>query len=398
MLSQTDILALFQQLRGRSKEAQKSAAARLVTLALEAGGPTAILRAGADLPLLLARVNNGRTSNVRYWALHTLTKLTVPEEGRPAVAAAGAIPAVVDVLLNSSEQDMLLTAAGLLRNLAHDTDTWVPAMQDAGAFETLTHVLRRTSDSGVLQQVGSALCNATAFNLSPIKAAAAAACIAAGAHTQLLRHLSSGSLGAEAKDALAAATRALCNHVAGKAAVVEAGGLDVLARCLKDSSAGVQMEAAAAFVNLARGSEQYSSAVAAHPQALPALALLLHSSEAEVQATALAAFSNITWNSPSSSSALVASGALTGMVHVLQHSSDPEQLIDAAEQLAVLAARAQNARDAAVAAGAVAALQHLLSSTNSSICSAAAEALENLDAGEGGDEQEPPAKRSRRRR
>ena len=296
---------------------------------------------------------------------------------------------------------MLLTAAGLLRNLAHATGAHVPAMQDAGAFEALADVLRRSSDSGVLEQVASALCNATASNLSPIEAAAAAACVAAGAHSELLRHLStagSESLGAEAKSALAAATRALCIHAAGKAAVVEAGGLDVLARCLGDSSAEVQKEAAAALMNLACGSDQWSSVVAAHPQALPALARLLRSGEAQVQAAALSAVNNITWNALSSTSALVASGALSGLVQVLVSSNEPVQLVDAAGQLAVLSAQAPEARDAAVAAGAVTALRRLCNSGSAAVRSAAAEALEELDADEGGEEVEPPGKRSRRDR
>ena len=82
MQSQNNILALFQQLRGQSREAQEAAADSLIILAYQVGGPTAILRAGGDLSLLVARVNNGHTPTVRACALHTLTKLTVPDEVR----------------------------------------------------------------------------------------------------------------------------------------------------------------------------------------------------------------------------------------------------------------------------------------------------------------------------
>lgn len=181
MQSQSNILALFQQLRGRSKAVQQTAAASLMNLAFAAGGPAAILQSGAELALLAARVGNGRSSFVRYRVLLTLNLLAVPVEGRPPLVAAGAIPAAVGVLRSSSDAEMLLNAAGLLRTMAHDINERVPAMVDAGAFEVLTDVLRRSSEGRVLEQVGCALCNATASNKRSHEAAAAAACASCAA-------------------------------------------------------------------------------------------------------------------------------------------------------------------------------------------------------------------------
>lgn len=397
--SPSDILALFQQLRGRSKVAQEAAADSLFDVAYAPGGATTILQSGADLSLLVARVLDGRSSAVQFHALCAVTKLAVPESGRAAVAAAGAIPAAVEVLSNTPSDDwvMLKYAAGLLRTLAYDTDERVPAMVEAGALGTLTDVLRRSSHDAVLEQVGCALCNATADG-GPSTAAAAAACLAAGAHTELLRHLSSDSVSAEAKMTLTAAIRALCIHAAGKPAVVAAGGLEVLARCMADSSAEVQKEAAAACVNLASGSSQHSTTVASHPQALPALVAQLYSPDAEVRANASLAINNIVCNSPGSTSALVAGGVLPGLVHLLRESSDLEQLYSAARDVGLLAAREPDARDAAVAAGAVAALQPLTCSADAGVRAVAADALEELDDGQGGgssEEAAPPAKRSK---
>lgn len=404
MDSPSNILALFRQLRGRSKVAQQAAARSLSALTNAPGGAAAILQSGADLSLLAARAQNGRGLAVRCNCLGTLTNLATTEAGRAAVAAAGAIPVAVALLRASGDAKLLEYASGPLRSLASGTDVHLPAMVAAGAFEALAGVLQRSSHDAVLEEVGVALCNATANARNPPAAAAAAACIAAAAHTELLRQLSRGGLGAEAKSALAAATRALCYHAAGKAAVVEAGGVDVLARCLADDSTEVQVEAAGALMNLASGSSHFSGAVASHPRALPGLAALLCSPEQEVQASAGSAIGNILWNSPGSTGVLVAAGVLPGIVHLLQHSQDPEQLRRQAGNLAVLAAREPAARDAAVQAGAVAALQRLSASANAAVRAAADEALEELEEGseyasssEPGtsEDEEPPAKRAR---
>ena len=384
MESPSNILALFQQLRGRGKVAQETAAKSLADLSGKPGGAAAILRSGADLALLAARAEGGRSCAARFQCLRALGRLAVSEAGRRAVVAAGGIAAAVALLRTSNDAALQLYAAGLLRTLASSSDEQVPAMVDAGAFEALTGVLRRSSLSGVLEQVGSALCNATADGRSPKTAAAAMACIAAGAHTELLRQLSSGGLEAEAKQALAAATRALCMHARGKAAVVEAGGLDVLARCLSDGSTGVQAEAAGVLMNLAYagGKDHCAGAVASHLEALPGLAALLKSRDEKVQACASSAIGNILLNSPESSSALVASSVLPGMVHLLQHSSDPEQLGRTVEHITMLAAREPDVHAAAVAAGAIPALQRLCDSADADVSEAAAGALEKLDAGQ----------------
>ncbi|WIA28525.1 hypothetical protein OEZ86_011067 [Tetradesmus obliquus] len=291
-----------------------------------------------------------------------------------AVCNAGGVPALVQLLSNSTDLVVQREAARALGNVAF-CDAGRAAVCDAGGVAALVQLLGSSTDAAVQQKAAYALGNVA----EEYAAGKAAVCDAGG--VAALVQLLGGSADADVQQNAARALGVVAGgDAAGQAAVMDAGGVAALVQVLGSSTdEEVQQEAHDALHRL--------DAVNAACQALVQAVLLPSSctdhSKQQAAAMALRTIVEVDpWaRSAACSAAVCRAGGVPALVQLLSNSADAEVQRDAARALSSIAKAGDAGKAAVCDAGGVAALVQLLgSSTNESVQYDAALALRHLDA------------------
>ncbi|KAG1676765.1 hypothetical protein FOA52_005054 [Chlamydomonas sp. UWO 241] len=282
------------------------------------------------------------------------------EEGRPeaqdAIATAGAIPALAQLLGRKSPEDVQEAAARALANLSCSHAANKAAIA-AVAVPALVQLLGPESREDVQEAAAAALANMAGGNASQVQATIAAAG-ALPALVRLLHHDSPAGL-------QSAAASALCNlaasHAPNQVAIAAAGAIPALVQLLgPDYSTDVLQAAAAALANLAGDHDQNKASIAA-AGAIPALVPLLGlESDVGLQYAAAGALANLAFRHPGNKAAIASAGAIPHLVHLLRPESSAYVQRIAAGALGNLAANHAQNQATVTAAGAIPALLGLL--------------------------------------
>ena len=266
--------------------------------------------AAAGIPAVARRLSSRQASEQADAALELADLLDSPS-AQVACLAAGGAPALVQ-LLHSRNARVQGAASWAVGMLAHENAAGQAALAAAGAIPPLAHLLHASSDDGLLMLAAGAL-----ESLATQNAANAAAVLAAGCVPRLLQLLRDSS-----SDKLHEAAAFVLHKIAsssdsGAAEIVACGGAAPLVLRLGSSSMFLQAAAAAALAGLTRN-EPLTAAVV-REGALPALVRLLHSSDdAGVLKSLTAALGAILRCSPGSADQLVAAGCIPCFVRQLR--------------------------------------------------------------------------------
>ena len=316
---------------------QVNAACVLRELSLHPGNHASGMAAGAVGQL--ARLLNSNVTVVRATAVAALALISSTNEGAKCVAAAGAVPALVQLLgpccsgeaaqlfvaFNSTSWNVLAVLANLAGNVADSH----AALFAAGAVPRLIGLLQ--SDCETSQCKAAKVLGNLASSGDPENRVRVAA---AGAISPLIKLLASDS---EAVQVAAATTLGnLSNNVGLQDTIISAGAVAPLVRLLQSKCAVVQERAVRVFVKLTHQDTAQARSIAAaggipppsrgmppvvptqarsiaDAGGIPPLVHLLRSDSATIQANAIAVITTLATvgGTPQDVSAMKKAGALT---------------------------------------------------------------------------------------
>lgn len=374
------LVALMQH---SSHAVQAAAASALGCLALGgAGHKAAILAAGAVEPLV--KLLDSTDYEVQRGAVGTLRCLASGKTRKPcraAIAAAGAIPALVRLVPVLHEH-----ATAVLVKLAQDSIEQCEAVAAAGAGAALQPELLSNSEAARGEAAELFACLSGAVACSLVMGAVAEAA------TALLGCLESSSSEYALRGALDALGNLSVDDAPAVGALLPAGLLPLVQRCLLNSSAKVAASATWLLDNMARVLPANREAMGASETISALIGLLRHEAQ-ETAFNAAWALRHLALDCPANQQAILAAGGFEALLSLLQgsggggsgfDSSGPHHVRGAAAMaLCELAQGSERLRHAVEAAGAAAAIQQGLSAWDleylgAGIVGAAQEALRLL--------------------
>jgi GGDEF domain-containing protein len=185
--------------------------------------------------------DSGATDQAKAAAASSLWDLAMESaEHRTALADAGAIPVLVDLLKIGSAGGKEM-AAGVLASLAVNAENMVTAIPQAGAIPALVDLLKSGSAEGKLQAAGAL------WNLAN-NDANCTAIPSAGAIPALVSLLRSGDL--EGKENAAGTLHNLSANAENQVAIGAAGGIEALLGLLRQGTPDGKEGVASALLNL----------------------------------------------------------------------------------------------------------------------------------------------------
>ncbi|CAE7246864.1 VAC8 [Symbiodinium sp. CCMP2592] len=306
-----------------------------------------------------------------------LRDLAADDDNRVFIAAAGGIPALVD-LLTSSTPDAQRHAASALWNLAVDDDNKI-SIAEAGAIPPLVALLTHGTMNAQKNATG-------ALSELVVEADNKSSIAVAGAIPPLVELLSSSN--PEVQAAAASTLYELAEDDNNKSAIAEAGGIPQLLNLLNNPS--VQDEATLALAQLATHEDGH--ALIAQAGGIPPLVQLLTASTTAVQATAATTIGNLMTAGVITETDIVfvpgavpkaqanrvgfaAAGAIPPLIRLL---NQKETAASAAHALRELAADNEDNQVAVAEAGGIPPLVRLLLSSDGADQQRSAGALGNL--------------------
>ena len=296
--------------------------------------------------------------------------------GQAAVVAAGGAPALVR-LLHSPRATVQTAASQALAALAAcpGDSPHAASVSAAGGVPPLAHLLRTSSNQGVVEQATTALYYLLRLDVSNAAAIVAANCVPR--LLQLLRGSGSKVLLCQVLLVLGK----LAGHVEGCAGdIIAHGGAVLLTQRLRSSDRDLQEVAALALANvIAKCPPDPLVAAIDEAGTLPALNSLLQcTSGSDVLRPACMALGSLMERSARSAAAVAAAGCIPRLVRLLQTTDSESVLQLTAIALGNLGASSAVAAAAVAAAGGRAALQEHVSSNSERVKEEVARALRLL--------------------
>jgi vacuolar protein 8 len=362
---------------GAEGMAQSSALAELLhTIASAAAHRSAVAQSGA-VPALVALLTEG-SDEAKGAAASALRALAMSVANRALIADAGALPALVQLLRGSAPGSApRARAIGALSMLASNPANRAAIGDAPGACEALVAILA----AGEPERDEAAAC---VWSLAWGNAANQARLLAGGAVAPLVAALRDPRTSMHGRGCAAGALRNLAMAAAAQMRVAQEGAIPPLVALLRDGDTPARANAAGALQNIAM--LPWNKAAVLDAGALPLLVALLRAAGADraARATAAGALQNLALDEAGDEAshaverALVDEHAVVPDLVLLLRDGDDDGRANAAGALRNLALHREHARRVIVAAGAVPPLVALLRDVSDAARSKAAATLRNL--------------------
>ena len=348
----TEIPALIQRLRSRSRVQQAAAVRTLKCLAFDSSDARQAIIAAGGVPPLMQLLRDSSSLTALEHAVAALAGLALDYSSSLTSEVAAALPLVVRLL--AWRGPIAEHSTALLSNLTascqerrdfqvHD------AIVAAGGVPALVPLIENGTATEQLAAV------MTLANLTGVRLEAASSLVAAGGLPPLLQLLDSQHKGVPESAARVLQSVA---HISGDAAGA-AGAIPRIIQALRSSSSLIVRKAAAGAVADIACQHSIETAALLSEGMLPPLVALLSSGDDEAQHNAAVALRNLCCEGSDSCVAVAAAGAVPDLLACLR--SGNEAVVDhATTALNTIAASHGSQKKAIVAAGAISAADDAL--------------------------------------
>ncbi|KAG1665297.1 hypothetical protein FOA52_015874 [Chlamydomonas sp. UWO 241] len=337
----------------------------------------AIAAAGA-IPSLVQLLGRDVSTEVQAAAARAVGVLAGGHaQNQVAIAAAGAIPPLLELLGPASSAGVLAEASDALRSLASNYALNQAAIVASGVIPALVRLLEHADDEHDAHRYVQAAAACAMRALAEGNAQGEAAISAAGGIPALVVLLRPAAWPAAQEAASHILRRLAVNHGQCQVAMVAAGAIPALAKLLErggggeeededddDGLAAVRVAAAYTLCDLAEGNVQRQDAIASAGAILTLAMMLGPESSADAQKAAARALRILAAENAKNQLFIARAGAIPGLVLLLRPESTADLQVAAADALGSLAVdHARNQVDIVAAehfAGALSALVDLL--------------------------------------